>query len=434
MEPSDRTSPQSPQQPRVATTMPRLSLRRFTTAQDPQLAALVRERQADIVGGPILTDAEPGTHLALWDDDADTLVGSVHVGPAAAPMQELPLASRMFTQPSYRAPELAQLLTYLALREARIAGQPLLLQETGGETQRLGATSALFQAQGWELVRGASTQGREPRQGAPYRCVTAVADVDRTSHTVWRQLPRAMQEWTADRLFADELEQVVRSGCSEFHRTSFFQRTLDGTLGRDQYIASVANNHQFVRWTTRLLARVVGVTQDRNLRRHYIEHLKGEIDHEVLLENDLRQLGADVEFVKSHMAPSPHILQFMAIQESIAAFHRNPILFLAVPLSVESASAFLTAGFMEALKRCIAGWGIATPGRACTFLTSHINTDGGDDGHWEATRRMLTEACRSDDDLQHMCAISRAIMNALTLAYDSYGARSTVARAPWGEN
>ena len=217
-----------------------------------------------------------------------------------------------------------------------------------------------------------------------------------------------------------------------FHRTAFFQRTHDGTLTRDQYINSVANNHQFVRWTTRLLGRVVGITHERELRKHFIEHLKGEVDHEILLENDLRHLGADVDYVKNHMAPSPHIRQFMAIQESVAAFHRNPTWFLAVPFSVESASAFLTSDFIDALKRCVAGWDIANPGRACTFLSSHISTDGGDDGHWEATRRILRHSCRTDADLQQMCAISRAVMNALTSAYDSYGARPAIATIPWG--
>jgi pyrroloquinoline quinone (PQQ) biosynthesis protein C len=303
----------------------------------------------------------------------------------------------------------------MAIRDARRKSRSLLVTDTD-HTRLMTRTS--LQSLGFEGVL--------PRREDPSPGSLLSADVQRAAFNAFGLLAPEAKAWVGDNLMTDELEGTVRDRAEVFYKTAFFKRIFEGTLTRTQYIESVANNHQFVRWTTRLLARLVAMTADQKLRRHYVEHLNGEIDHDVLLENDLRYLGSDPEYVRNHMVPCREIQQFMVVQESAIGFHQNPVVALGVPFAIESATALMDVSFIEALRKCIGSWGYSTPGRGCTFLASHIKTDGGEDGHWEGTKRMLRMYMRDETTLQKTLNVSNLVMDGVIRAYEAYGLRPSL--------
>ena len=182
-----------------------LTARWVDATGDGALARSIRQHETDFVGHDSSLGESAGGHWLLWDKDGEAPVGAVHIGPSAV----VPglLAGRMFVAPRYRGLGAPQLLTYLALREARIRNQPVLLLETGGEEARLGETADSFQAQGWQLVRDAGPATRSPRVGGSYQTRLAVADVALASHRVFAQLDGVWRDWVADNLFTDEIRE-----------------------------------------------------------------------------------------------------------------------------------------------------------------------------------------------------------------------------------
>ena len=221
-------------------------------------------------------------------------------------------------------------------------------------------------------------------------------------------------------LHVAEVEETVNVWLADLYQRGFFRAVVDGTLAREQFVYTAANMHQFVRWTTRLLGLAVGSSHTRPLRDHFLRHLSGEVNHEVLLERDLAHLGVDVEYVVERMSPSPATRHFMAVQESLIAFHRDPVAFMASPLAAEGVASHQSVEFLEALENVIAGWTVREPRKAMSFFTSHVNTDGGDDGHWQTTLSLVGRHLRTETDTARFLATLRASMSALTAAYDEY--------------
>jgi hypothetical protein len=233
-------------------------------------------------------------------------------------------------------------------------------------------------------------------------------------------MPKDLQDMISYNTFPAELQEVIESGIAKFYAGSFVQKVMDSTISRFEYITAMSNNHQFVRWTTRLLARVAAETHHRELRNHYISHLKGEIDHDLWIENDLQELGADVAYIRDHMIPNTYIGQFMAVQESIAAFYKDPIQFLSVPIAIEAISAFMPRAFVDGLHRAIESWGVKNPQKASSFLTSHMFTDGGENGHWVATFAELKNFIKTEKQHQQAMHTARMVLDSVTRAYNSY--------------
>jgi len=172
---------------------------------------------------------------------------------------------------------------------------------------------------------------------------------------------------------------------------SWAKAILNGTLSREQYIYCLQNMHHYVRQTTRHLGRAVACSADRKLRSHYIEHLKGEINHELHIERDLRQLGVDPEYVIHHSVASLATKEFQAIQETTIGFYQDPVCLMACPMVAEGITAHIDQRFIDALRATVAGWGVDKPERAIGFLTSHAAYDGGEDGHFAMTAQILRE-------------------------------------------
>jgi hypothetical protein len=243
--------------------------------------------------------------------------------------------------------------------------------------------------------------------------------VDIAMHQACAAMGAAERDFV-QRLFVPEAVETLEIHIDRFFRTDFFNAVYESRLSREQYIYSMSNLHQFVRYTTRLIGRAVSLSNDEDLRNHWLNHLSGEINHEKIIEKDLEHLGADVDYVVHHMVPNMHNQQFMVVQESAIAFHQDPVLFMAAPFSAEGWTARLDQRFMDSLHRSIRSWGIEQPRHVTGFLSSHINYDGGDDGHWEGTRRILDRYLTSDQMLQRFLNLVHLCMNAFENSYSSY--------------
>jgi len=221
------------------------------------------------------------------------------------------------------------------------------------------------------------------------------------SADAWQELRKGLSR---------EAIATVRRWVDEgFFRGPWANSVFDKTMTREQYVQSLSNMHHYVRQTTQHLGRAVANSQDRGLRRHLIGHLNGEINHEISIENDLRHLGEDVEYLTSHRTPHPATRAFMAIQESTIGFYHDPMLFMACPLVAEGLTANLPERFVSLLRELMVSWGVEKPERAMTFIASHVHTDGGDDGHWEATAAML-DTYLLDESIQRrfLCVVRTA--------------------------
>jgi hypothetical protein len=258
-----------------------------------------------------------------------------------------------------------------------------------------------------------------PGVGAAGPRLPVAARLDIAMHRAYSALASRERDFVKQ-FFVPEAVETLELHIDRFFRTEFYNAVYESRLSREQYIYSMSNLHQFVRYTTRLIGRAVSLSSDEDLRNHWLHHLSGEINHEKIIEKDLEFLGADVDYVVHHMVPNKHNQQFMVVQESAIAFHQDPVLFMAAPFAAEGWTARLDQRFMDGLEKSIRSWGIETPRHVTGFLASHINYDGGDDGHWEGTRKILERYITSDQMLQRFLNLVHLAMEAFENSYSSY--------------
>lgn len=211
--------------------------------------------------------------------------------------------------------------------------------------------------------------------------------------------------------FLNEILEIHRNWLNRFYEGPWCQAILNETLTREQYIASLFNLHEYVRYTTRLAARAVAHSDDIRIRNQYLNHLKGEINHELIIESDLKHLGADIEYLKNAHTPSPGTKEFMVVQESTIGFYQDPVLMFACPLAAEGASAHMSPDFLKQLEHLIGSWGVKEPRKAMYFLASHIHTDGGEEGHWNNVVKIMQEYINSEKIQQKFLSVLIAAMN-----------------------
>ncbi len=219
--------------------------------------------------------------------------------------------------------------------------------------------------------------------------------------------------------FSTEIIDTVQNFLRQFFSNKFSQAIFSGSLTKPQYIQCLFNTHSYVRYTTRLIARSIAFSDNFELRNHYIEHLKGEINHEKIIERDLKHLGADVDYLTKYYVPNLATKEFMITQESTIGFYQNPVLMLACPLAAEGITAVITKEFLEALRRTIQSWDVKQPEEAMRFISSHTNTDGGDDGHWENVKKMIRRLIHSETTLQQFLSVYEIAAEGLQRCYES---------------
>lgn len=222
-------------------------------------------------------------------------------------------------------------------------------------------------------------------------------------------------------LFIQEIVATVETWIESFYACQWGTLVKEERLTREQYVRYLYDVYCFVAQTTQHLARAIEISPNLELRNHYIAHLKGELNHEVWIENDLRALGEDTEYLAKAYRPNLHTRQFMAMQETIVKFYRDPVTFLACPLAAEGTAAMMTEGFIKSLENCISKWGVARPLKAMTFTKSHMITDAGTngkDGHWMLTVKMVGKYVETEAQLQRFLDFLHAIMDSYRKGVD----------------
>lgn len=317
--------------------------------------------------------------------------------------------SRGMVVPQFRGRNIFYLMLYLCAQQAtyRERGNIVIYKHSQDS-----ALDKVLNFQIMENLKPLEFSGK----GNAYTLTPIYCATDYLRYGCWRHLNSNLQGFVKQ-FFAEEIRQIVLKLTDRFYENPWIQAVYKGTLTRNQYIDSLANNYQFVRWTTRLLARVVGITDNEELRNHYLDHLQGEINHEKIVERDLLAMGADLDFVKNNKLPNININKFMCVQESMAAFYNDPVLFLAVPLSIESVTAHLSDEFLKALEKCIAGWGIKKPLDAMRYLSSHVHTDGDPDGHWDQTILSVQKFLKDEYQTRRFINVAHMVLESFTDGY-----------------
>ena len=304
------------------------------------------------------------------------------------------------------------LLVYLALRRARLDGHHAVVSHL-----REGA---------WPERMDWSSLGLAPivvSDAAPVAGTVHQARAQRLELALLQAFDWSLAEGNQIEpcLFADELGETLERWLLSVYERGFFRAVRERRLTREQYLYAAANMHQFVRWTTRLLGHAVAVSHDKEFRNQFLHHLQDEVNHEVIIEKDLEHLGVDLHTYLERIPANRGTRLFMAVQESIIGFHRDPLLFLASPLAAEGIASHLDQRFLEDLIACVASWGVEHPRRAIRFLESHIAFDGGEHGHWEGSLGFVAERLRTEEEFQRFLGVLRGSMEGLSMAYESFG-------------
>lgn len=381
-----------------------------TAAMPDDVAALLAAWPS--ITGAVAAPTEGARFIAVRDAEGG-LLATATVAPAvsselASTFSEATLArTRVLGNLAWSegAARYAPLALYLAARRARVEGATTIAGYFRDASHALERTLDL-RSLGIELAPNGAEACGQRIDIAAQRAYDAVLD------TLGRGLD--------PRVFCDEVVETFERWLADLYGRGFFKAVTEGTLNRAQYVHAIANMHQFVRWTTRLLGHAVANSHDKEVRDHFIGHLQGEINHEVIIERDLAHLGEDVDFVVHTMSPSTGTRQFMSVQDAMIGLHHDPISFLASPLVAEGVAAHLTPAFLDALEGSIARFCPQEPKKAMVFFKSHVHTDGGDDGHWEMVLRILRKKLTSESSLRSFLSVMHASMRALTAAYDEY--------------
>lgn len=367
-----------------------------------------------------------GTHILVYDVPTGILMGCTHIVFAEEAdfsfysnipkikLRTSVMSSRSAVNPEFRNRGVFSLLIYLAGRWGRMRGRKRFVGfiEEGNPPIKKMVRCPEIQNVPLRKVTGTD--------GLPYNVVSTSIPIDYVTYRSFQTMSKSLRKFACETLMPDELMYKVENGIDDFYNTKWYLKVMDGTLTKDQYIAALSNIHLYVKWTTRLLAIVVGQTDERELRTDLLHHLEGEVDHELMLERDLEALDWDVDFVRDGMTPNPEIVKFMSMQQSLASFERDPVMFLVAPLVAEGLSANMVPEFIKALEQCIRSWGIDKPKTAMSFLHSHIFTDGGDKGHWQAVQKTISKRIVSESRIHQALTLVEAMFVSMCTAYNDF--------------
>jgi hypothetical protein len=295
-------------------------------------------------------------------------------------------------------------ILYLALRRGRIWGRSTVAAYVTDPVPE-GAASLRLEKLSNAGPCGPLVAFAQVIDYAAYRTFTAVSPV--------------MSSFLQKQFLSEAIETLER-WTERFFKSAWFRAIYDGTLSRRQYIHTLEQQHQYVRYTTRLIAGALSWSDDRELRDHWRHHLEGEVNHELIIEKDLAHLDADVEYAVGPAIPHPVNLQFIMAQESIIGFRRNPALLMASAFVAEGFSSHLDQNFVDALNRVASSWGVKNPRLVTNFITSHINYDGGEDGHWAGICSALGRYLKTETQQQEFLAVIRLCMDAFERSYAAY--------------
>lgn len=219
--------------------------------------------------------------------------------------------------------------------------------------------------------------------------------------------------------FRPQIEATMKLFVERFFTGAWATAIQQKKLSREQYVLTLNSLHHYVRYTTRLLGQAVAISPTSELRSHFAEHLRGEINHELIIERDLKHMGEDPTFLMTKRYPNAATRGFMVVQQSLAVFERDPVLFMACPLAAEGISAHLDKRFLQALRECVGSYGVDAPEKATMFFSSHIMTDGGDDGHWESTLKILEHHLQTENKLGEFLSLLELASSSIEQSFNA---------------
>lgn len=214
-----------------------------------------------------------------------------------------------------------------------------------------------------------------------------------------------------------EVAETVRLHVERAFEEGFFRSVIDGQLTKQQYVYILAQQHAYVRYTTRILGYCVAYSGDSELRKHFAKHLAEEVNHEKILEADLTYLADDVSYLIDDFEPNPATLQFVLGELALISHFHDPIMLTAAPLVAEGISGHLGRGFTDRLRSIVRSWGYAEPERATRFFCSHIEYDGGEDGHFEGSMKLLSDHLTNERALRRYLSAVHALGQCFSRIY-----------------
>jgi hypothetical protein len=232
------------------------------------------------------------------------------------------------------------------------------------------------------------------------------------------QLPEEANDFIITE-FVQDMYKMFFHWYEQYNNGTWCTAIMNKTLTKQQYISTLYNLHSYVQYTTRLCARAIAFSDDLFLRNNYIDHFRGEINHEILIQKDLAHLGEDIEYLKKYYIPNIKTKAFMTLQESTIGFYQDPVLLLACPFVAEGVSANFRDELLDNLEQIIGNWGIADPGKAMRFLNSHVKFDGGEDGHWEGVIEILPMYIKDEFERQRFISIAKFGMDSILNSFNS---------------
>lgn len=244
------------------------------------------------------------------------------------------------------------------------------------------------------------------------------AVLEEALHRVYGAMPEA-DRLAARATFPAQIEARLARHVAAFYAGPWATAVKTRSLSLLQYAITLENMHQYVRFTTRLLGRAVACSTTTPLRAHFARHLSGEVNHEILIERDLERLGRATGYLRDERYANAETRAFMVLEQSLVSFEQDPVLFAACPLAAEGITAHMDRAFLADLRACVARELPAAAEKATVFFASHIETDGGDDGHWAATMKLLHENLADERRLGEMLTVLELAARSFTLAFDA---------------
>lgn len=186
--------------------------------------------------------------------------------------------------------------------------------------------------------------------------------------------------------FFDRLQQETELERQELFSLPIIQRSLEGKINKEQYIAFLSQAFHHVKHTVPLLMACGSRLgkQHEWLRKALAEYIEEEIGHEEWILSDIKACGGPSEDVRNG---SPNL----STESMVAyAYHQidrlNPVGFFGMVYVLEGTSTALATNAAEVIKNSL-----NLPANAFTYLTSHGSLDLEHVKFFESIMNQLTD-------------------------------------------
>ena len=170
--------------------------------------------------------------------------------------------------------------------------------------------------------------------------------------------------------FFSEIESISAQGRQQLESLPVIQRTLNGEVEMQTYIAFLTEAYHHVKHTVPLLMACGSRLPERLewLREAIVHYINEEIGHQEWILNDLETLGVDKESVR-HGQPSIQT-KLMVSYAYDQIERRNPVGFFGMVYTLEKTSSTIATLAANQIASSL-----ALPKKAMTYMISHGSLD-----------------------------------------------------------